>query len=94
MAHTCDCGQVCYCDGDDIFLELNTYGPEDFECSHECESEDVADFECPPCEDNGCALCLGDERAGASLDSEEISPRGDRKAISEALVAPLFPEVK
>lgn len=90
MAHTCDdCGQVCYCDSDDTFVPTAN-------CLHECAPEDMDDseFNCPPCEDNGCALCLGDERAGASLDSEEISPRGDRKAISEALVAPLFPEVK
>lgn len=87
MSHTCpDCQQYCFCDGDDTYIET-----ESETCDHECAPEDIeGDFEdwpryeCYGCEDNGCALCLGDEA------TDEPSDRGDRKAIDEALVRRLF----
>lgn len=54
MAHDCpDCQQMCYCDGDDTFME------EFDDCCHweKCEKGwieddgDVAEFHTPPCTD-------------------------------------------
>lgn len=40
MAHDCpDCGQACYCDGDDVFMD-------DYpECIHECAEEPPDSFD-------------------------------------------------
>src|SRR6185503_20398073 len=94
MAHNCpDCESYCTCDGDDTFIDMGASDiPSDLVCSHECQPHDLdgdSPYDCDVCDDNGCALCLGDERAGEPLD-DDSSLRGDRKAISAALVAPLF----
>ncbi len=47
MAHECpDCGQACYCDGDDTWIDLwATSGS----CAHPCiEDEDFGDEWAPP----------------------------------------------
>lgn len=90
MAHTCPtCDSACYCDGEDTFIEAD-----DFECQHECDVEDFDDdgFECLVCDDRGCNNCIPDYQCCAAYpDCLHRNPnRGDRKAVSEALVAPLF----
>lgn len=41
MAHDCpDCGQACYCDGDDTWIDL---WATDGDCDHECGDDEWPD---------------------------------------------------
>lgn len=45
MAHECpDCGQACYCDGDDTWIDL---WATDGDCDHECGDDEWPD-DCEP----------------------------------------------
>lgn len=94
--HECPtCFSACYCDGEDTRVE-----PDDLDCIHACDYEEcilcqgLGCFECrcPTCDGAGCADCIADYQCCASYpDCLHVHPeRGDRQAISEALVAPLF----
>lgn len=54
MAHECpDCGQACYCDGDDTWMDLWATGGD---CCHTCPEDENGDYgdewagaSCPGC---------------------------------------------
>lgn len=97
MSHECpDCDQVCYCDGEDTFIETESDG-----CNHQCETEP-----CIYCEGVGCGSCEGEDCLHLSVQEEaggfivcsdcgkdvtrEDFQRANRAAAENAIVAPLF----